>query len=77
MSTIASALPYIQIILSVILVILVLIQRSDADLGSAFGSDSMAGNTKFERRGMEKILFNFTIITSVLFVASTLLALVV
>lgn len=76
MSSIVSALPYIQIALSVILVTLILLQRSDADAGSAFGSDGMGG-TKYVRRGMEKVLFNLTILVGVLFVASTLLALVV
>lgn len=76
MSSIISVLPYIQIILSVLLVTLVLLQRSDADAGSAFGADGMGG-THYVRRGMEKVMFNLTILVGVLFVASAVLALVV
>ncbi|OHA91290.1 MAG: preprotein translocase subunit SecG [Candidatus Zambryskibacteria bacterium RIFCSPHIGHO2_01_FULL_49_18] len=63
------ALPYIQIVLSVLLVAGILLQRSEASLGSAFGSDS-AGGTRFTRRGFEKTLFNGTILIAVLFVLS-------
>lgn len=75
MSSITSVLPYIQIAVSIILIILVLMQRSDADLGSAFGSDGM-GSTRYTRRGMEKLLFNATIVVGVLFVTTSLLALI-
>ncbi|MBA3551064.1 preprotein translocase subunit SecG, partial [Patescibacteria group bacterium] len=37
MTSIAIILPYIQITLSIILIALVLLQKSEADLGSAFG----------------------------------------
>lgn len=54
----------------------VLIQQSDAGLGSAFGGgDDMAGT--HTKRGAEKILFNLTIILGILFVLSTFLALVI
>ena len=61
-------LPYIQVILAVLLTTGVLLQRSDAGLGSAFGSDS--GSTRYARRGLEKTLFHATIIVAILFVAS-------
>ncbi len=63
-------LPYIQIILSILLIIGVLLQRSEASLGTAFGNDSAIGG-RFSRRGFERILFNATIIVAVLFVIST------
>lgn len=65
----AQILPYIQIVLSLLLVTGVLLQRSEASLGSAFGGDSAIGG-RFMRRGMEKILFNSTLIIAVLFVLS-------
>ena len=70
----SAVLPYIQIVLSVILVILVLIQRSDASVGAALGGDNLGG-TKYERRGAEKLLFNTTIVISILFVFSTVIPL--
>jgi len=69
-------LPYIQVILSILLVAGVLLQRSEAGLGSAFGSDSMGGN-RYLRRGFEKTLFNATILIAILFVISTLTSLLV
>ena len=62
----AQILPYIQVVLSVLLIIGVLLQRSEAGLGSAFGGDS-AGAGRFSRRGFEKFLFNSTIVLAILF----------
>ncbi len=64
-------LPYIQAILSVILVVGILLQRSEAGLGSAFGSDTL-GNAKYSRRGFEKLLFNVTIVIAILFVVTSI-----
>lgn len=69
-------LPYIQVLLSVLVIALVLLQRSEASLGTAFGSDSASGN-RFMRRGFEKLMFNATIIVGVLFALSALLPLLV
>ncbi|MDP2641849.1 MAG: preprotein translocase subunit SecG [bacterium] len=65
----ARILPYIQIILSLLLIAGVLLQRSEASLGTAFGSDSATGG-RFMRRGFEKTLFNATIVVAVLFAIS-------
>lgn len=62
-------LPYIQILLSLLLIAGVLLQRSEGSLGSAFGSDSAMGG-RFMRRGFEKILFNATVTVAVLFALS-------
>ena len=67
-------LPYIQILLSLLLIGGVLLQRSEASLGTAFGSDSSAGH-RFMRRGLEKLLFNTTLLIAILFVISTALPL--
>ncbi|MCK5060151.1 MAG: preprotein translocase subunit SecG [Candidatus Pacebacteria bacterium] len=69
-------LPYVQIILGVILILSILLQRSDASLGSAFGGDS-GGGTQFSRRGFERVLFIGTIVVACLFTISAFLALIV
>lgn len=76
MANIIQILPYIQIILSVILVGLVLIQQSDADLGSSFGgSDNQ--NASRTRRGSERNIFVATIVVGILFAASAFVALII
>jgi len=76
MENLSNILPYIQILLSILLMTIVLIQQSDAGLGSAFGGgDDMSGT--HTKRGAEKILFNSTIILGILFVASSFLALII
>ena len=76
MENLTTILPYIQILLSVLLVGAILLQQTGNDLGGAFGGgdDFSAGHT---RRGLEKTLFNITIIISILFVASTFIALII
>lgn len=59
-------LPYVQIILSVLLIGGILLQRSEAGLGSAFGMDGMSAG-RYTRRGFEKTLFRATIVVAVLF----------
>lgn len=63
-------LPYIQLTLSVLLVVAVLFQRADNDLGAGFGGEG--SGTRFTRRGFEKLLFNATIVLAVLFGLSAL-----
>lgn len=77
MSTIVLILPYLQIILSIILVTLVLLQQSDADLGGAFGGSTGPDSPAHTRRGLERTLFSSTILIAVLFVASVFIGLVV
>jgi protein translocase SecG subunit len=75
MRSIAHILPFIQILLSIILIGLVLIQQSDADLGGTFGGSDNTG-ASHSRRGMEKNIFNATIVIGILFAASAFLALI-
>lgn len=76
MENISNLLPYIQIILSVLLITAVLLQQSDAGLGGAFGgSDDFSG--EHIRRGFEKTLFNTTIVLSLLFIISAFLVLLI
>jgi len=76
METIIGILPYIQVALSVLLVVAILMQRSASGLGGVFGgSDTSSGfNT---RRGVEKSLFNATIVIAVLFVLTTFIPLLI
>lgn len=75
MGSIIHILPYIQIGLSVILVALVLLQQSDADLGGTFGGSDNLSSTR-TRRGLEKNIFVATIVVGILFAASSLVALI-
>ena len=71
-----SFLPYIQIILSVILVVAILLQRTGAQVGGAFGGGDNFSSAFHTRRGFEKVLFNSTIIISILFAISALISLI-
>ena len=77
MNSIAALLPYIQILLSVLLILGVILQQSESGLGSAFGDGDSFSKAKHTRRGFEKFLFQSTIVIGILFVASTFLALII
>ncbi len=64
-----NTLSIIQIVISVILMALVLIQQKGSGLGAAFGGESTVYRTK---RGAEKTIFRLTIIFSILFLLSAL-----
>jgi protein translocase SecG subunit len=66
------ALPYIQIILSILLVASILLQQRGSSLGGAFGGDNFS-SAFHKRRGAELFLFKFTIGIAVLFVLTALL----
>ena len=74
METIIGILPYIQIALSVLLIVAILMQRSATGLGIAFGGDGFSSEFS-TRRGIEKLLFNATIVLAVLFVLTTFIPL--
>ncbi len=68
------ALQIIQIASSVLLVLLILLQRASADMGSTLGGD---GNSFLQtRRGAERFLFILTIVIAVVFVGASLAAIV-
>lgn len=74
--TLASIYPWLQIIVSVLLIILVLLQKSEAGLGSSFGGSG--GASSFHtKRGLERVLFYATIVVGILFVAIAIGALLV
>ncbi len=76
MKTIQAILPYIQIVLAVILVTAILLQRTGAQIGGAFGGSDNFSSAFHTRRGMEKSLFIVTIVLAIIFVISTLVTLI-
>lgn len=69
-------LPYVQIVLSVLLIVAILLQRTGASLGGAFGADNFSSGFH-TRRGFEKALFQATIGLGILFALSSLIHLLV
>ena len=66
-----AVMPYVQIVLSVLLISAILLQRTGASLGGAFGSDNFSSGFH-TRRGAERTLFYATIGLVVLFAATAL-----
>jgi preprotein translocase subunit SecG len=71
MAHFVAALPYLEIILSLLLIVGVVLQQRGAGLGGAFGGDNFA-STFYKRRGAEKFLFNATIVIAILFVGTAI-----
>lgn len=69
-------IPYVQIILSVLLIGGILLQRSEAGLGGTFMGDGFS-SARHSRRGFEKTLFITTIVIAILFVSFALAILLV
>ncbi len=59
---------------AILLVLLILLQQRGASLGAGFGG---SGELNTERRGLEKSLYNTTIVIAVIFVLSILSILIV
>lgn len=71
-----TVLPYVQIVLAALLIITILMQRTGASLGGAFGADNFSSGFH-TRRGLEKNLFIATIVLGILFALSALLNLLI
>lgn len=69
-------MPYVQIILSILLVTAILLQQRGSSLGGAFGGDNFSA-TFHKRRGAELFLFKVSIGLAILFVLSALAYLVI
>lgn len=69
-------LPYVQIGLSVLLIGAILLQQTGASLGGAFGADNFSSGFH-TRRGLEKTLFQASIVLSILFALSALVNLLI
>lgn len=63
------ALIALQVVVSVALIGLILLQNSKGGLGSAFGG----GESFRTRRGAEKVVFNATIVLAIIFLLTSLL----
>ncbi|MEA4910536.1 hypothetical protein SDC9_07984 [bioreactor metagenome] len=59
-------------IISILLIVLVLLQKANTDGAGLGGGDSMGMNNK--KRGLEKKIFQFTILVVVLFVTFNMIA---
>ncbi|MCD6290958.1 MAG: preprotein translocase subunit SecG [Anaerolineae bacterium] len=65
----------VQLILAIALIIVVILQARGSDLGGVFGGSG--GGVYRTRRGVEKTLFNVTIVLSVLFFAISVLTVII
>lgn len=74
MENLIGAMPYIQIILSILLIGAILLQTRGSNLGGAFGGDG-ASSAYNKRRGAELWLFRISIILGILFALSAFVAL--
>lgn len=73
---IQAALQIAAVIISVLLIVLILLQVKGGGLGSLLGGDAGGGIAR-TRRGLEKTLFQVTIIIAVLFLAISIVAVLV
>ncbi|MFA5889282.1 MAG: preprotein translocase subunit SecG [Candidatus Paceibacterota bacterium] len=69
--SIAGIIPYIQIVLSILLIIGILLQQSEAGLGGAFGGGDGFSSGYHTKRGAEKIIFIGTIVIAIIFVITS------
>jgi preprotein translocase subunit SecG len=76
MESLIGILPYIQIALSILLVVTILLQQTGSGLGGAFGADNFSSGFH-TRRGLERTLFYVTIILGVLFALTALINLLI
>lgn len=74
-SIVLPILPFAQIILSVLLVAVILLQQRGSSLGGAFGGDNFSA-AFHKRRGGELFLFRASIVLGILFVLSAILNIV-
>jgi protein translocase SecG subunit len=76
MTVIVAIMPYIQITFAALLIIAVLMQRTGAGLGGAFGADNFSSGFH-TRRGFEKTLFRATVLFGIIFALSAVINLLV
>lgn len=76
MEILHTSLPYVQIALSGLLMGAIIMQRTGAALGGAFGADNFSSGFH-TRRGLEKTLFYATIVIGILFAFSALINLLI
>jgi preprotein translocase subunit SecG len=76
MATLSLYLPYLQVVISALLMGAILLQRTGATQGGAFGADNFSSGFH-TRRGFEKFIFNATVIIAIAFAIFAFLALIV
>ena len=59
---------------AILLILLILLQQRGASLGAGFGG---SGELNTERRGLEKSMYNATIVMAVIFIVSILSILII
>ena len=75
--TFSNYLNLAQLLISVILIVVVLLQTRGGDIGAAFGGGGGGGGSSFRtRRGLEKTLFQLTILLAFVFVGISALSVV-
>ena len=76
MQALIAFVPYVQIVLSILIIGTVLLQQSGSSLGGAFGGGENFSSAFHTRRGFERTLFYATIILSIAFIASSFITLI-
>ena len=76
MSLLAKVLPYAEIIVSVVLVLVIMLQQSGAGVGGALGGDD-SGSFHHTRRGFEKFLFYLSLVCAILFALFAFLGIII
>ena len=75
------SLPFIiqavQVTSAFLLILAVLLQRGEANVGSAFGGGDVSETGNVKRRGSERVLFIATFVIAAIFVTSVILSFVV
>lgn len=69
--TIMTLLKYLQLAVAIGLIVVVLLQNRGSSMGVVFGGGG--GSTFRSRRGVEAILFNATIVLSIVFAVNALI----
>ena len=69
--SIVGSIPYVQIVLSILLIGGVLLQQTDAGLGSGFGGGDGFSSGHHTKRGAEKTIFIATIVVAILFAVTS------
>ena len=69
--SITGSIPYVQIVLSVLLILGILLQQSEAGLGGAFGGGDGFSSGHHSKRGAERFIFISTIVIAILFAVTS------
>ena len=75
MKSLVSFLPYAQIAIAAVLVACILLQRTGAQVGGAFGGSDHWSSAYHTRRGLERGLFIGTIVLGIIFAVLSLISL--